>query len=110
MFPDYLSLVTKLAFTTVHSKALGKLMWELKENMEQVFVRNVEYIKQNKTSDIWSEVEIQTVKGDVHIAWLNARKQIIHFFKGQYTNWNPCYTSSSEILVITNNQIFQQFT
>ena len=37
------------------------------------------------------------MKGAANVAWLNARKQIIHFFKGQYTNWKPCYTSSSEI-------------
>ena len=87
-----------MAFITVpHSKALGQLTWKLKENIEQVFLSNMENIKQNKTSDIWSEDEIQTVKGAVNVAWLNARKQIIHFFKGQYTNWNPCYTSSSEI-------------
>ena len=65
--------------------------------MEQVFVRNVECIKQKQTCDIWSEDEMQTVKGAVHTASLNARKQIIQFFKAQYTNWNPCYTSSSEI-------------
>ena len=57
----------------------------------------MENIKQNKTSYIWSEDEIQTVKRAVNVAWLNARKQIIHFFKGQYTNWNPCYTSSLDI-------------
>ena len=81
----------------LYSKALGQLMWQLKENMEQVFQHNAEYIKQNKTSDIWSVDEIQTVKRAVHVAWLNARKQIIYFFKGQYTNWNPCYTNFSKV-------------
>ena len=66
--------------------------------MEQVFQHNVEYIKQNQTSDIWSEDEILTVKSAVHVAWSNA------------THAGPHATQILQrLLVITNNQIFQQF-
>ena len=80
----------------LYSKHLGKLTEELKQMMEEVFKENVAQIKQNATSGIWTEKEKATVTDAVHKEWLDAREKVISFFKGQYTNWNPCYTSSSE--------------
>ena len=80
----------------LYSKDLGKLTEKLKQKMAEVFKTNVARIKENATSVIWTEEEKATVRDAVQKEWLKSREEVISFFKGQYTNWNPCYTSSSE--------------
>ena len=55
-----------------------------------------EEIKDNSVSDTWTEDEKKNIIDCMVSKWNDAKQEVVDFFSGMYSNWNPCFTSTGE--------------
>ena len=85
------------AISLLYSDELGKLTWDLKLHLEETFNSLCHEVAENSVSGLWTDIEKKNVIYLMMNEWNRAKLEVVSFFNGMYTNWNPCYTSTGDL-------------
>ena len=80
----------------LYSDEYGEINWNLKVELEKTFDYLCEDIKDNSENDTWTEDEKKSIVDCMLSKWNDAKQEVVDFFSGMYSNWNPCFTGKGE--------------
>ena len=79
----------------LYSDELGEKTWELKSNLENYFDSVCKEVAESSDNETWTEDEKDATRKATLAKWEDSKQDLIQFFNGIYTNWNPCFTSQA---------------
>ena len=82
--------------SVLYSKELGKLTSKLRCEMEDLF----EQLKAKKrlvSDEPFTDEEIEDITERITDKFKDTQEAVISYFRGNYVNWNPCYTHDNQL-------------
>ena len=80
----------------LYSDVYGEKNYRLNNEVKRTFRQLCDSTKEKSNNSTWTNDEKKHIIHETMSKWNDAKQEIVEFFNGMYSNWNPCFTGDGK--------------